>query len=112
MDWSSSCKRCGKGLKDEKSILLGYGPTCYEKHKEEIKEFYRNQLTLFDLPENVKVEVMCDSCCELTNGDYIELVDQIYCNNCFTKETTYYNREGELIGSNEEVKERVTRSGL
>lgn len=27
------CKRCHRKLKDDNSILLGYGPTCYRKVK-------------------------------------------------------------------------------
>jgi hypothetical protein len=33
------CRRCHRKLKDEKSILLGYGATCYKKIKKH-KETY------------------------------------------------------------------------
>lgn len=29
------CKRCGRRIKNIKSSILGYGPTCYAKHLKE-----------------------------------------------------------------------------
>lgn len=42
------CARCNRQLKSEKSIELGYGPTCYRKHLKEQAdaEFLRNQMTI------------------------------------------------------------------
>lgn len=32
------CRRCGRRLKDPKSIELGFGITCYKKHLAEIPQ--------------------------------------------------------------------------
>lgn len=42
------CARCNRQLKSEKSIELGYGPTCYRKDQKELAdaEFLRNQMTI------------------------------------------------------------------
>lgn len=40
--YSNFCKRCGKKLKDEESMIRGYGPKCWERVKED-----RNQINLF-----------------------------------------------------------------
>lgn len=42
------CARCNRQLKSEKSMELGYGPTCYRKHLKEQAdaEFLRNQMTI------------------------------------------------------------------
>lgn len=34
------CKRCHRRLKGEKSKMLGYGPSCYEKAKKQLKKNY------------------------------------------------------------------------
>ena len=40
---SNKCKRCGRKLKNEESIKLGYGPHCYNKIKEqaEMRRLFR-----------------------------------------------------------------------
>ena len=42
------CARCNRQLKSEKSMELGYGPTCYKKHLKELAdaEFEKNQITM------------------------------------------------------------------
>lgn len=44
----NQCTRCNRQLKSEKSMELGYGPTCYKKHQKELAdaEFLRNQMTI------------------------------------------------------------------
>lgn len=32
-----TCIRCGRELKDKKSIGLKFGPKCYEKYKKELE---------------------------------------------------------------------------
>ena len=43
-----ACKRCGRPLKDEKSIALGFGRTCMKKFEAEEAEFRRIQITIDD----------------------------------------------------------------
>lgn len=38
------CKRCHRKLKDEKSILLGYGSCCYKK-------IQKNKIYLFEMED-------------------------------------------------------------
>ncbi|MCM3739203.1 DUF6011 domain-containing protein [Oceanobacillus luteolus] len=33
-----TCIRCGRELKDKKSIERKFGPKCYEKYKKELEE--------------------------------------------------------------------------
>lgn len=42
------CNRCNRQLKTDKSIALGYGPTCHKKHLQEQAdaEFNKNQMTI------------------------------------------------------------------
>lgn len=37
----SNCKRCNRKLKNPKAQALGYGKTCYEKHKAEIENLLK-----------------------------------------------------------------------
>lgn len=48
------CGRCNRQLKSEKSIELGYGPTCYKKHQQALadEEFKRNQLTIDEVMQD------------------------------------------------------------
>ncbi|WP_082713741.1 DUF3850 domain-containing protein [Sporosarcina koreensis] len=43
-----ACKRCGRPLKDEKSIALGFGRTCMKKFEAEEAEFKHIQITIDD----------------------------------------------------------------
>ncbi|GAA0415284.1 MULTISPECIES: DUF6011 domain-containing protein [Virgibacillus] len=49
----TECATCGRRLKDKKSIERGYGPVCYEKHLQALKdeEFEKNQMTIYDVIE-------------------------------------------------------------
>ena len=40
------CQRCGKRLKDTKSMEIGFGPTCYKKHLEEKAKHRRPLFTV------------------------------------------------------------------
>ncbi|UAW07747.1 hypothetical protein PVJ1_00013 [Psychrobacillus phage PVJ1] len=40
------CKRCNRPLKTQKSIAVGYGPTCKKKHDEAEEEFLKRQITI------------------------------------------------------------------
>lgn len=44
----STCKRCNRQLKTQKSIDVGYGPTCKRKHDEAEEEFLKRQITIDD----------------------------------------------------------------
>ena len=48
------CARCNRQLKSEKSLELGYGPTCYRKHRKELADaaFLRNQITIDEVIQN------------------------------------------------------------
>jgi len=55
------CKRCGRKLKNEKSIGLKYGPTCAKKEgiiKPKIIKYLNNQkyINLIELNERLKNE--------------------------------------------------------
>lgn len=43
-----ACKRCGRKLKTPKSIEVGYGATCKQKHDVEEAEFLKRQITIYD----------------------------------------------------------------
>lgn len=47
MDYTE-CGRCGRRLKDKKSVDRGLGPVCYKKHLKalEDEEFEKNQITI------------------------------------------------------------------
>lgn len=44
----STCSRCGRKLKDQKSMERGLGPVCYQKYLKEQAEigFSENQMTI------------------------------------------------------------------
>lgn len=44
----STCSRCGRKLKDKKSMERGLGPVCYQKYLKEQAEigFSENQMTI------------------------------------------------------------------
>lgn len=42
------CGRCDRKLKDQKSVKIGFGRTCYKKHVAYVEKFYMN---LFEEPE-------------------------------------------------------------
>ncbi|ORX22734.1 hypothetical protein BVF91_09655 [Thermoanaerobacterium sp. PSU-2] len=45
-----NCVRCGRKLKDIKSIERGFGKTCYKKYLKETEErMKKNQISVFDL---------------------------------------------------------------
>lgn len=48
------CNRCNRQLKTDKSIALGYGPTCHKKHLQEQAdaEFNKNQMTIDEVIVN------------------------------------------------------------
>ena len=43
-----NCLRCGRKLRSDESKILGYGPTCWEKSKQEAPS-----ISLFDMPSVV-----------------------------------------------------------
>ncbi|MEG0259577.1 MAG: DUF6011 domain-containing protein [Lysinibacillus sp.] len=45
------CARCNRKLRSQKSIDVGFGPTCKKKFMEEAAdaEFKKNQMTIFDI---------------------------------------------------------------
>ncbi|GAA0344054.1 hypothetical protein GCM10008931_39190 [Oceanobacillus oncorhynchi subsp. oncorhynchi] len=45
------CIRCGRKLKDKKSIERKFGPTCYKKNLKELEEIGlpENQVTIEDV---------------------------------------------------------------
>ena len=46
----SQCKRCNRPLKSGESIIRQYGPTCWQRHLDDLEqEFLKNQLTIFDI---------------------------------------------------------------
>lgn len=44
----STCKRCNRPLRTQKSIDVGYGPICKRKHDEAEEEFLKRQITIDD----------------------------------------------------------------
>jgi hypothetical protein len=42
----STCNRCNRPLKTQKSIDVGYGPVCKRKHQEAEEEFLKRQVTI------------------------------------------------------------------
>lgn len=42
----STCNRCNRPLKTNKSIKEGYGPVCKRKHEEAEAEFLKRQVTI------------------------------------------------------------------
>lgn len=52
MNLEANCKRCGKPLKSDKSIRVGYGAVCKRKQLAEAEaEFERIQITIFEVIE-------------------------------------------------------------
>lgn len=49
-----TCSRCNRKLKTAKSIELGFGPTCYKKHQQELadKEFEKIQITIDEVMQH------------------------------------------------------------
>ena len=48
------CGCCKRQLKSDKSIELGYGPTCYKKHLQALAdaEFEKNQITIDEVMDD------------------------------------------------------------
>lgn len=48
------CERCNRQLKSDKSMVLGYGPTCYKKHLKALAdaEFEKNQVTIDEVMQD------------------------------------------------------------
>ncbi|MCT6925287.1 DUF6011 domain-containing protein [Metasolibacillus sp.] len=45
-----SCKRCGRTLRNGKSMERGYGLTCWQHHLDELEQqFLKIQLTIDDI---------------------------------------------------------------
>lgn len=42
----ATCRRCGRKLKTEKSIEVGFGPVCKKKHDAAEAEFLKIQITI------------------------------------------------------------------
>ncbi|WP_317944361.1 DUF3850 domain-containing protein [Sporosarcina saromensis] len=53
-----ACRRCGRPLKDEKSIALGFGRTCRKKFEVEEAEFRRIQITIDDALRIHRLKIM------------------------------------------------------
>ncbi|WP_405103119.1 DUF6011 domain-containing protein [Oceanobacillus sp. FSL H7-0719] len=49
------CTRCGRKLKDAKSIKREFGPVCYKKYQKELEEIGTedNQITIDEVEETV-----------------------------------------------------------
>lgn len=41
-----NCGRCGRKLKTQKSIEIGFGPVCKKKHEAAEAEFLKRQVTI------------------------------------------------------------------
>lgn len=50
-----TCIRCGRQLKDKKSIERKFGPVCYKKYQKELEEIGTedNQITIDEMEEIV-----------------------------------------------------------
>lgn len=44
----SNCKRCGRPLKNDKSVAQEFGPTCKKKQEAADAEFLKIQITIFE----------------------------------------------------------------